>query len=86
MTPEQLIQKHREEFFYIFEYDPPKSDLIEEIKYNAQCDAGHIRFLTNQIDNLETQLARKKAALSEYEKSYETHLKALEILRSEHHD
>lgn len=83
MTPEQLIMKYREEFFNIFEYDPPKSELIEDIKYNSECTAHHIRYLTNQIDTLETQLARKKAELSEYEKSYEDHLKALEILRSE---
>lgn len=83
MTPEQLIMKYRKEFFNIYEYDPPTAELIEDIKYNAHNSAGHIRYLTNQLNALETQLARKKAELSEYEKSYETHMKALEILRSE---
>lgn len=83
MTPEKLIMKYREEFFNIFEYDPPTVELIEELKDNTLRIATHMIALTKQIENLETELSRKTAELSGYKKSYETHLKALEILRSE---
>lgn len=84
MTPEQLIRKYREEFYRFFEYAPPVQEIIEDIKYNATHQAKRMLYINKQIEELELKLIRARAEYEEIKKNYETHLKALDILRSEH--